>query len=419
MTFDGHHTVLGWSATTRIVYYHGGIVDYHGVLAPPFHLYEEYPSMSALVIEPVKSWWQRRQFLNLPWDIYKGDPNWIPPLRGNQKEMLNYSYNPFYDDAENQTFLAKRDGRPVGCIAALVNHAHNRRYKEKRGFFGFFDCEDKQETANALFDAAKSWLAEKGMTAIRGPMNPSMNHECGLLIEGFDSPPTFMMTYNRPYYQKLVETYGFVKAQDMHAFWGHIEMLSGLDKKLEFIVAECKRRFEVKLRPLDTTRFAEEVQTFLNIYNQSLVGTWGFVPISDAETAHMGKGLRQLVVPEMTMIAEINGSPIGAVFGLLDYNPRIKLIGGRLFPFGFIRLLWNRKAIKRVRLISTNVIPEYQKWGVGLLIVAHLLPAVYAWGIEEAEFSWVLESNTLSHGTLKRGGAKIIKTYRIYDLEIS
>jgi len=371
-----------------------------------------------VAVKPVTTWWQRRQFLNLPWDIYSGDLNWIPPLRGNAKEMLNYTKHPFYEHAEIETFLAYRNGVPVGRIAAIVNHPHNERFKEKRGFFGFFESEDSQETADVLFDAAREWLRAKGMTSIRGPMNPSMNYECGLLIDGFFEPPTFMMTYNRPYYQRLIETYGFAKTQDMAAFWGHIDMISGLDKKLAFIIEEAKKRFDVKLRRLDTRHFDRDVHIFLDIYNKSLVGTWGFVPISESETKAMAHGLKMLIVPEMTAIAEIDGKPVGAVFGLLDYNPRIKEIGGRLFPFGFLKLLFGRKEIKRVRLISTNVIPEYQKWGVGLLVVAHLLPEVKAWGIQEAEFSWVLESNTLSYGTLKRGGAKITKTYRIFDYEI-
>ena len=371
-----------------------------------------------VVVKPVTSWWQQRQFLNVPWDIYAGDPYWVPPLRGTAKEMVNYTRHPFYDNAEIQTFLAFRGGKPVGRIGAVVNHAHNERYHEKRGFFGFFESEDSQETASALLDAARDWLRAKGMTAIRGPMNPSMNYECGLLIDGFNEPPTFMMTYNRPYYQRLMETYGFAKVQDMFAFWGHTSMLSGLDKKLEFIIRECQQRFDIKLRRLDTKRFEQDVRMFLNIYNQSLVGTWGFVPISEAETKAMAAGLKMLIVPEMTTVAEIDGKAVGAVFGLLDYNPRIKEIGGRLFPLGFLKLLFNRKGIKKVRLISTNVIPEYQKWGVGLLIISRLVPEVYAWGIEETEFSWVLESNTLSYGTLKRGGAKITKTYRIFDYEI-
>ena len=154
---------------------------------------------------------------------------------------------------------------------------------------------------------------------------------------------------------------------------------------------------------------------FLDIYNKSLVGTWGFTPLTDAEINSLGKALRFLIVPEMTSVAEVNGTPIGAVFGLLDYNPRIREIDGRLFPFGFLKLLTNKKALKRVRLVSTNVLPEYQRWGVGLVLMSRLVPEIFKWGIEIAEFSWVLESNHLSRATLERGGAEVDKMYRLYD----
>jgi GNAT superfamily N-acetyltransferase len=368
-----------------------------------------------LIVKPVESRRERSQFLELPWQINRGDPNWIPPLRRNQEELVGYRHCPFYDNAEGQTFLALKDGQPVGRVLALVNRAHNQFHKENRGFFGFFESIDDQEVASGLFDAARAWLAARGIEAIRGPMNPSMNHECGLLIEGFDTPPFFMMTHNLPYYQRLIENYGFRKVDDMVAFWGHVSMLENLDQKLAFIVNECRSRFKINLRPLNRKKFHEDVRLFLSIYNQSLVGTWGFVPLSDAEVTHMASSLRYLIAPEMTTIAEIDGQPVGAMFSLLDYNPRIKRIDGRLFPFGFLRLIWNKRAIKRVRLLSTNVVPEYQKWGLGLVLAAGIVPAVKAWGIEEAEFSWVLESNKLSFGTLKRGGAKITKRYRIFD----
>jgi GNAT superfamily N-acetyltransferase len=371
--------------------------------------------MPQLTVKPVETGRERKQFLELPWEINRGDPNWICPLRQNQQELVGYKRHPFYDDAEGQTFLALRDGRPVGRIEAILNHAHNRFHKENLGFFGFFESIDDQEVAAGLFAAARAWLAAKGITAVRGPMNPSMNYECGLLIEGFDTPPFFQMTHNLPYYQRLIEGCGFQKVDDMFAFWGHIDMLQTLDKKLAFIHEECNKRFNINLRRMDRAKFAKEVRLFLDIYNQALVGTWGFIPLSEAEIDHMAASMKRLIVPEMTTIAEIDGRPVGAQFGLLDYNPRIKKIDGRLFPFGFIRLLWNKKAIKRVRLVSTNVIPEYQKWGLGLVIAARLIPEVRAWGIEEAEFSWVLESNKLSYGTLKRGGAKITKRYRLFD----
>jgi GNAT superfamily N-acetyltransferase len=187
---------------------------------------------------------------------------------------------------------------------------------------------------------------------------------------------------------------------------------------MAFVIEEAKKRFNIRLRPINKKRFTQEVQMFLDIYNKSLVGTWGFTPLSDAEIRALSTALRFLIVPEMTSVAEVDGEPIGAVFGLLDYNPRIKAIDGKLFPFGFLRLLRNKKAIKRVRLVSTNVLPQYQRWGVGLVLMSRLVPEIFKWGIEIAEFSWVLESNHLSRATLQRGGAKIDKMYRLYDKSI-
>ncbi len=368
-----------------------------------------------LTIKPVETSRERSQFLELPWLIQGRDPHWMPPLRQNQAELAGFKPHPFYERATAQAFLALNGGRPIGRVLAILNPVHNQYHKENRGFFGFFECIDDPEVAQGLFAEVRRWLAERGITAIRGPVNPSLNYECGTLIDGFDTPPMFMMTHNPPYYARLIENAGFAKVEDMYAFTGHISMLEKLDKKLAFIVEECQRRFDIKLRRLDRRHFDREVRMFLDIYNQSLQGTWGFTPLSEGEIEHMSESLSRLIVPEMTTVAEIDGRPVGAQFGLLDYNPRIKAIDGRLFPFGFIRLLWNKRAIKRVRLISTNVIPEYQKWGLGLVIAARLVPEARAWGIEEAEFSWVLESNKLSYGTLKRGGAKITKTYRLYD----
>ncbi len=374
--------------------------------------------MSTHEIHAVDTSKLKKQFFNFPWQLYRGDPYWVPPLRGNQWELLGYKKHPFHLQADMQTFVAIRDGEVCGRVAALANHPHNERHDEKRGFFGFFDCIDDKEVARDLLAAARQWLAEQGMTTLRGPINPSLNYECGLLLEGFDSTPFFMMTYNKPYYADLLEACDLQKVEDMYAFWGHVEMLEGLDQKLRFVVDEATRRFDIKLRRINRKKFGEEVRMFLDIYNQSLGGTWGFVPLSAAEIDHMAASMKQLIVPEMTTVAEVDGKPIGAVFGLLDYNPRIKAIDGRLFPFGFMKLLWNRRGIKNLRVIATNVIPEYQKWGVGLVLLDRLVPDILEWGVKEVEFSWVLESNHLSRKTLERGGAIRSKTYRLYDGEV-
>jgi len=313
------------------------------------------------------------------------------------------------------TFVALRNGQPCGRIAALLNHAHNRQYDEQRGFFGFFESVDDEEVSGRLFDAVRAWFAERNIDSLRGPVNPSLNYECGLLVDGFDEPPWFMMTYNKPYYGKLIDNYGFRNAQNLYAFWGHVDMLDAISNRLYSLSQNLLDRFELKCRTINVRRFNEEIATFLDIYNKSLVSTWGFVPMSQGEVKKQAAGMKQMIVPELTTMAEIDGKPVGTMFALLDYNPRIKEMDGRLFPFGFLKLLRKRKELTKVRLISTNVLPEYQSWGIGIALVSRLVPDALKWGIKEAEFSWVLESNDLSYKTLKKGGAKITKSYRIYD----
>jgi len=371
--------------------------------------------MSAIQVQPVRSRHQRKLFLSYPWELYRGDPFWIPPLRGNQRELVGYARHPFYENNEVETFLAYRSGEVCGRIAAILNRGHMERYHDDRGFFGFFECIDDQEVAGKLFDAVRQWFAERNIFSMRGPMNPSQNYELGLLIEGFDSSPTFMMTYNPPYYARLIEGCGFRKAQDLYAYFGHIDMLPKVAEKLRPIALGIIEHLGVRIRSLDRAHFREDVESFLQIYNRSLANTWGFVPMSEGEVRHMAQGLKHLIVPELAVGVEVDGRLVGAVFGLPDFNPRIRAIDGRLFPFGFWRLLRKKQEIKRIRAISTNVLPEYQRQGLGLVLLHGLVPKAMEWGIEEAEFSWVLESNRLSWRSLEKGGAIRTKTYRLYD----
>ncbi len=373
--------------------------------------------MSEITVLPVRTRKQQRQFLELPWKLYRDDPNWIPPLRGQQAELVGYRPHPFWRRNQIQTFLGYRGGMACGRIAAILNYDHIECHKEERGFWGFFESVNDPEVFAGLFDAVRRWFAERGIRKLRGPMNPSLNYTLGLLIEGFDRPPSFMMTYNPPYYPELVERYGFHKAQDLYAYEGWVEQLPAIAARYGPPVHQIIEAMGIKLRPLDRARFLEDVEAFIELYNRSLQGTWGFVPMSREEVRHVAKSLRYLLVPELAIGAEINGRLVGATLCLPDYNPRIKAINGRLFPFGFIRLLSNKTAIKRVRVLSTNVAPEYQRMGVGLVLLHGLIPKALEWGIEEAEFSWVLESNRLSRGSLEKGGAKRTKTYRIYDLD--
>ncbi len=370
-----------------------------------------------VTIHAVQSRSEQREFIKFAWDLYRGDPNWVPPLLMSLKELLGYKPHPFYENGEIQTFLARSAGKVVGRIAAIIDRAHNATHQEQRGMLGFFESIDDLQVSQALFDAARSWLRNKGMTCLRGPLNPALNYECALLIDGFDSPPTFLMTYNKDYYARHFEAYGFQKSQDLYAFWGHVNMLDSLDPKLLSIATQVQERFKITVRPSSKATFAGDIQSFLEIYNRALPGTWGFVPLSSAEVKQIAAGLKLLIVPELVRIAEHEGKAVGAVFGLLDYNPIIKQIDGRLFPFGFLKILFGRKKLTRVRLVSTNVLPEYQRFGLPLVMMQSLLESAMAWGIQEGEFSWVLESNHLSRATLERGGAKLFKTYRIYDLD--
>ncbi|HVX59655.1 MAG TPA: GNAT family N-acetyltransferase [Pirellulales bacterium] len=373
--------------------------------------------MADVVVKPVSSWFDRQRFVDFAWTLYRGDSNWMPPLRGNQRELLGYKRHPFHDSAEMQTFLAWRNGEVCGRIAAIVNHEHNRVFQENRGFFGFFEAVNDQVVANALFDAARDWLAQRGIAEVRGPANPSMNYECGLLVEGFDSPPTFMMTYNPPYYAELFENYGFRKTHDLLAFIGHKEQLPKVESQLGSLASQAQERCQATVRPLNTKRFTQDVELFLDLYNRSLVAMWGFVPLPAAELRMLAKSMRHLLIPELSLIAEVDGQGVGAIIGLPDYNPRIRAINGRLFPFGFIHLLGNRKGMKRIRVLSINVVPEYQRWGLGLVLMRSLVPKAMELGIEEAEFSWVSEDNTMAVLGLEKGGAKLYKTYRMYDYD--
>lgn len=371
--------------------------------------------VAPLAVRPVDTWLQQRRFIRLPWRIYRGNTCWVPPLVHNQLGLVGFRRHPFFDRAEARSFLASRGGVDVGRITAIVNHAHNERFGEQRGFFGFFECDDDPAAARALFGAARDWLRARGMTCLRGPANPSLNYEAGLLVDAFDKPPSFMMTYNPPWYPRLVEDNGFVKAHDMYAFWSEMSMLGTLDPRLASINDAIRDRFGVKIRPLDPRRFDEDVRLFFEIYNDSLTSTWGFVPFTEPEIRQLAAELKLLIVPELALVAEVEGVPVGTTFSLLDYNPRIRAIGGRLLPFGLVRLLWNRRRIRSMRAMTANIVQQYQSWGLGLVILASLLPAVQAWGMQEVEFSWVLESNVLSRGSLERAGAVRTKTYRMYQ----
>lgn len=384
--------------------------------------------MPNVVTLPVETRRQRKAFLEFPWRHYRGDANWIPPLRMDQAELVNYRYHPFYIRNRIQTFLATRkptthsercppgDGEEVcGRIAAIVNYDHVEFQKEQRGFFGFFESVDDDEVAGSLMDAARAWLKAQGMESIRGPMSPSFNHVAGTLVEGFDTPPAFMTAYNPPYYERLLLGCGLQQSQETYAFWANAAMLPASQAKHWPIADRIMERYNIRIRPIRKSRFKQDMREFLNIYNESMRSHWSFSPISEEALEYMAKTLRYLVIPELIVGAEIDGKLVGIVLALPDYNPRIKQIDGRLLPLGFLRLLLGRRRIKKVRVMAANVLLEYQLLGVPLVLMRAMAPLGLAYGIDEVEYSWVAESNRHSRGGLEKAGAKRVKTYRLYD----
>ena len=368
-----------------------------------------------ITVRAVTSWRDRRRFQRLPWTIYAHDPNWVPPILSQERLLLGWGRHPFFDHAEMVTYLAERDGKVAGRIAVFVNDIHNAKYDEKRGFFGFFECVDDLAVARALFDAGRVWLLRRGMTDWRGPVNPSLNYTCGLLIDGFSSPPVFLMTYNPPYYAALIEALGFAKTQDMYAYEMDVALLAKLVDRYKPAVMSSLEGDDFAVRRFDRKHFAAEIRTFLEIYNRALDGTWGFTPLQQGEVTHIAKEMGQIIAPEFAAFAMVDGVAIGAVLALLDYNQIIRKLNGRLLPFGIFRILRGRKRINVARAMAVTMLPEYQQSGLGIVLLDRLVESAKPWGLKGWEFSWVLESNEASRGSLKKAGTKLTKTYRIYD----
>jgi hypothetical protein len=253
------------------------------------------------------------------------------------------------------------------------------------------------------------------MTAVRGPVNPSLNYTCGLLIDGFNCPPCFLMTYNRPYYAALLEACGFAKVQDLYAYEMDTGRLAVLTAKYKPAVLSVLDRPDIVIRSANRAKLRQEIETYLDIYNRSLDGTWGFTPLQPREASHIASELKKLIEPQFTAFAEINGKPIGAVFALLDYNQIFRKLNGRLLPFGFVRLITGRRKITTVRAMTLTMVPGYQDAGLSVVLLDKLTEPAAKWGIQCWEMSWILESNSRSRGSLERAGMKRTKTYRIYD----
>ncbi len=356
-------------------------------------------------------------FIKLPWTIYKNDPNWVAPLISEVRLMLNPKENPFWEHADQALFLALQDGKVVGRIAGILDRRHNEFHSEETGMFGFFESINNKQVANALFDAVKTWLQGKEMKALRGPLNPSQNEECGLLVKGFDTPPVLMMTYNPHYYIDLMEGYGFKKARDLYAYTAEIT------PNLPEVVATAakyaaEKHPEAVVRKADFRRFEQEKEHIKEIYNSAWSDNWGFVPFTDKEFDSLVKRLKQIVDPEFALFVEIKGKPVGFILSVPDYNIALKKINGRLFPFGWLKLLYYSRGIKDLRLLIMGVLKEYRMSGFEAMLYAEGNKNANKKGFKKIEFSWILEDNMFTRLAAEKYSGKIYKTYRIYQIAI-
>ncbi|NOY88368.1 MAG: N-acetyltransferase [FCB group bacterium] len=375
--------------------------------------------MAKIEVVEVESSSQLKKFITYPNYLYRNDKNYVTPLLMERKEFFDWEKNPFYKTASVKLFLAKKNNEIVGRIATCINYNHNQYHNEQVGFFGFFDCPDDYEIASTLLKVAMITLKKAGMEKMRGPMNFSTNHECGFLVEGFDSPPVIMMTYNQPYLPKLAEKFGLKKTMDLLAY--KLTKEEGIPERIQKVVDKLAKRSNITLRNLKMSAFDKEVELINTVYNQAWQYNWGFVPMEKEEFDYTAKNLKQVVDPDLVFIAEYEGQPVAFSLALPDLNQALIHLKGRLFPLGLLKLLWHTKVrnkIDGVRLITFGVIPQFQKRGIDSMLYLATYKKGRSKGYAWAELSWILETNELMCKAAEQMGAKVYKRYRIVEMPI-
>lgn len=376
-----------------------------------------------LEIVKVTSKQQLSKFIDFPHELYKNDPNYVPELFVAQSDLMNPKKNPFFLHAKMQQFLALKDGKIVGRIASIVNGSYKRVTGQNDGFFGFFDAINDQEVANGLFHAAESWLKEEGVTEkMIGPANPSSNDTWGLLIDGFDTAPMAMMPYNFPYYQSLIANYGLNKQTDLLAWlFGRTGYDDVKVRRVAALIEERMKRKGITVRPIDLKKnFKQEVERIREVYNKAWDKNLGSIPMTDEEFTHLAKDLKMIVDPNFVRVAEKDGQFIGISIAIPNINDiLINVKKGRLFPTGLIKLLTQKKKIRGIRILILGVLEEYRKLGIESVFYASLMDSMLANPrIEKIEASWILEGNEPMNKALENMGAKVYKTYRVFEKAI-
>ncbi len=367
---------------------------------------------------------QRDEFIFFQWVPYKGNPYWVPPLISDRRTFFDKTKHPFYQHAEVALFIAKRNGRTVGTIAAIDNFRHNEYHNENVGMFGVFECLNDQAVADALLQRAEQWVKARGRSAIRGPFNFSVNEEMGLLIDAFDDAPRLMMTYNPPYYRDLIEHAGYAKIMDVYAYRRDVSQIPTMDAfppKLRRVTEKVMERGSITIRNIDMKKLPEEVERLKSVYNQAWAKNWGNIPMTDPEFDHLAEGLKMIIDPELVFVVEAKGKPVGIGLTVPDVNEPLR----RAYPrpgtpewWTLAKFFFNykvRKLAKYVRVLVLGVLPEYRVTGIDGVLYAKTAEACLKKGYTIGEFSWILENNVPMRNALEGLGCEIYKTYRIFE----
>jgi GNAT superfamily N-acetyltransferase len=353
------------------------------------------------------------RFIKYPWRLYGRDPCYVRHLLSERKRFFGPG-NPVFQFTHARYFLA-RDGRGriAGRVTAHVNDLHNGRWNERTGFFGFFECADDLDVAAALMGRVEQDLRAVGMDTVRGPFSFSTNHECGLLTEGYDSPPSVMMPHGMAYYPALLEGLGYRRADDLIAY--NYRFTGEIPARLSRFASRAAGRASVAIRAIAMARFEQDVARALTVYNRAWEKNRHFVPMTPAEIHYVARALKPIIVPDLALVAEHGGEPVAFLLALPDYNVVLKKVAGRLLPFGFLRVLRGKGAIHRLRVLTLGVIEEYRGQGIEALLIHRTFERGLRLGYTEAEFSWVLEDNRAIIAILDRMGAVPYKRYTIYE----
>jgi ribosomal protein S18 acetylase RimI-like enzyme len=361
----------------------------------------------------------RARFIDMAPLFYAGDPNFIAPLRFERMRFLDPAHSPAFETLEVQPMLAHYNGKVAGRITAHIDRAYNEQHGSKTGWFGFFECINDRKVAHAMLDAAASWLKARGQTEIIGPLSFTTNHPAGLLVENFDRPPFVEMTYNPRYYEELLTSFGFAKAKDLLCWWIDVERSFESEKvqRVARIAEKIKKREGVTLRGANMADFANEVERIFQIYNSAWEKNWGFVKVSKKELTSIVNDLKQIVLPELVLFVEVESKPVAFACTLPNIN-QLMPKNGRLFPFGWYKLVFGKKSVNQGRLFTLGVIPEYRKRGLESMLFVETVTRCQEIGIKVGEIGWTLEDNDLVNRAIDTMEGRLDRRYRLLGMSL-